>query len=158
VLLPSGQLNFQAALSTDHQTLKLLKTAPDQMTQQEYRDSNSGTKAFLDLHAPGNNDVAILQLVGASSAPLAFAGPETQVSPELNTALLSFPYGLSQPLALPKLTFVRAAVSASDISLDQPLNTGESGAPLLTPDGKVLALAEDAKQCVPADALRSLIP
>jgi len=43
------------------------------------------------------------------------------------------------------------------ITLDQPLNPGESGAPLLTPDGKVLGLAGGANECIPIGAIQNLI-
>ncbi len=157
VLLPDGKFDFQTASSTDQQTLKVLKTAPDQIKKENYRDPDSGTSATLDLDVSGSDDAALLQLSGASFMPLAVADPSVQTAQNLKTALLSFPYGLSQPLALPKLTFVKTTVTGSLITLDQPLNTGESGAPLLTPDGKVLALAGGAKECIPIAAIRSLI-
>jgi len=41
--------------------------------------------------------------------------------------------------------------------LDQPLNTGESGAPLLTTEGKVMAFAGGTNECVPVAAVRNLL-
>jgi len=157
VLLPDGKFDFQTAASTDRQTLKVLRTAPDQIKKQNYRDPDSGASATLDLDVTGSDDAALLQLSGAHFAPLEFADFTVQTSHDIKTALLSFPYGLSQPLAVPKLAFVKTTVAGSLITLDQSLNTGESGAPLLTPDGKVLAFAGGAKECIPIAAISSLI-
>ena len=157
VLLPDGTFNFQTAASTDQQTLKVLKTASDQITRQNYRDPDSGASAMLDLDASGSDDAALLQLSGAHFVPLAIANSTVQTGQDTKTALLSFPYGLSQPLAVPKLAFVKTTVAGSLIMLDQSLNTGESGAPLLTPEGKVLAFAGGAKECIPIAAISSLM-
>jgi hypothetical protein len=157
VLTLNGQLNFQTARSTDQQNLKVLSTPPDQMKEQDYKDPETGAEEKLSLNAPGEGDAAILQLSGGSFVPLAFADAGTQLSPDAKTALLSFPYGLSQPLAVPKLTFVKATVSGSFMTLDQPLNTGESGAPLLTAEGKVLAFAGGTNECIPVTAVRNLL-
>jgi trypsin-like peptidase len=157
VLLPDGKFDFQTAASTDRQTLKVLKTAPDQIKKQNYRDPESGASATLDLDAPGSDDAALLQLSGTRFVPLTIADPSVQSGQDNKTALLSFPYGLIQPIAVPKLTFVKTTVAGSLIMLDQPLNTGESGAPLLTTDGKVLAFAGGAKDCIPIAAIRNLL-
>jgi len=157
LLTLDGQLNFQTAHSTDQQNLKVLLTAPDQMKEQDFKDPDSGAEEKLSLNAPGEDDAAILQLSGGSFVPLAFADAGTQFSPDAKTALLSFPYGLSQPLAVPKITFVKATVSGTLMTLDQPLNTGESGAPLLTTEGKVMAFAGGTNECVPVAAVRNLL-
>jgi len=157
VLLPDGKFDFQTAASTDQRTLKILKTAPDQIKKQNYRDPDSGAGATLGLDLPGSDDAVLLQLSGTSFVPMAFADPSVQTAQDIKTALLSFPYGLSQPVALPKLTFVKTTRTESLITLDQPLNPGESGAPLLTPDGKVLGLAGGANECIPIGAIQSLI-
>ncbi|MGD0696559.1 MAG: serine protease [Terriglobia bacterium] len=155
VVSPDGGFNFQAARSSDQQTLKVLKTAPDQMTKQNYQDPDSDAAAVLDLHAEGANDLAVLQISGAGFQPLALADSPATAGGQ-PAALVSFPYGLSQPLAVPKLTFVKAP-TGTEISLDQPLNAGESGAPLMGPEGKVVALAGDAHECITAEALRRVI-
>ena len=157
VLTLDGQLNFQTAHSTDQQNLKVLSTTPDQPKEQDYKDADSGAEEKLSLNVAGEDDAALLQLTGGSFVPLAFADAGTQLSPDVKTALLSFPYGLSQPLAVPKLTFVTATVSGTLLTLDQPLNTGESGAPLLTMEGKVLAFAGGTHECVPVAAVRNLL-
>lgn len=88
---------------------------------------------------------------------MAIADSATGTGGDLNSALLSFPYGLSQPLAVPKLSFVTSKTSGPLIVLDQPVNTGESGSPLVTLDGKVLGFAGSGKDCIPISAIRSLI-
>jgi len=44
------------------------------------------------------------------------------------------------------------------VTLERSVNPGESGAPLLNADGKVLAIASGANYCVPIEAARQLIP
>lgn len=156
VLTLDGQLNFQMAHSTDQKNLKVVLTAPDQMKEQDYKDPDTGAEEKLSLGVEGGEDLARLQLTGGSFVPLAFVDAGTQTSPDAKTVLLSFPYGLSQPLAAPKITFVKATVSGPLLTLDQPLNTGESGAPLLTPEGKVLAIAGSANECISVAALPKL--
>jgi len=157
VIAPDGQLDFQTALSTDNQMLKLLKTAPDRMKKQEYQDPDSGERATLSLHAGGENDVAVLQVTGANFQPLVIANATAKPGPELKTALFGFPFGLSQAQANPQLRYVKATTEGSAVTLEIPLNPGESGAPLLTPEGKVLAFASSANQCIPIEAARTLI-
>jgi Trypsin-like peptidase domain len=158
VLSSDGQFNFQAALTTDQHTLKVLKTGPDEMKTQDYHDVESGTDATIELDAPGVGDAAVLQLSGTGFQPLALADPPAAADGgDVKTAMLSFPYGLSQPLAVPQVSFVKATPSGPSIVLDQPMNTGESGAPLVTVDGKVLAMAGSGKDCIPISAIRSLI-
>jgi S1-C subfamily serine protease len=158
VQAPDGQLNFPAALSTDAQTLRLLKTAPDRMQDQPYQDPDSGEQATLRLHAGGEGDVAVLQLSGTVFHPLALADSSAKPGPNAKTALYGFPFGLSQAQANPRPRFVNATSQGSIITLEHPLNPGESGAPLLTAEGKVLAFAGGANQCVPIEAARTVIP
>jgi Trypsin-like peptidase domain len=157
VLSPDGQFNFQSALTTDQNTLKVLKTASDETKAQDYHDVETGTDESIELDAPGADDAAVLQLSGSGFSPLAFADPAAEAGGDINAALLSFPYGLSQPLALPRLSFVKSTMSGPLMVLDQPVNTGESGAPLVTMEGKVLAFAGSGKDCIPISAIRNLI-
>lgn len=157
VISPEGQLDFQSALSTEKQTLKLLKTAADKTEKRDYQDPDSEEKAQLSLHAPGESDLAVLELVGVNSQPLAFADPNVKVSPELKTTLFGFPFGLSQALANPRPTAVKAEMQDPLIKLDHHFNAGEPGAPLLAPDGKVLAVAGGTDECIPIEKVRSLI-
>lgn len=152
VLGTDGQLNFQAAFSTDKQTLKVLKLAPDQFQNQEYHDPDSGANATLNLHVEGPGDAAVLEATGGPFQPLTLAGGSSPV------ALLGYPYGLSQPQARPQPLFVQAAPEGPLIALDRPLNPGEPGAPLVSADGKVVALTGGGKECIPIESVRSLLP
>lgn len=154
---PDGQLNYTTAFSTDNQSLKTLKTTPDKMQNQDYQDPDSGERASVSIHAGGESDVALLQLTGSGFKPLSLADATTKVEPALKTALFGFPFGVSQAQADPQLLFVKATSEGSLVSLDRQLNPGESGAPLLAPDGKVVALADSGNQCIPIEVARTLI-
>lgn len=158
LLGPDGQLSFQAAFGTEGQTLKLVKTPPDRMEKQQYQDPDSGERAEVSIHEGGTSDVALLQLAGTSFKPLAIAEASAQAGPQLATALFGFPYGLNHARANPQLVFVKATTEGPVIALEHTLNPGESGAPLLTPEGKVLAMASSANQCIPIEVARTLIP
>lgn len=158
VLAADGNLDPQSAFDSEKQTLRVLAMAPDRMEKQDYQDPDSGEKAELSLHAGGANDVAVLQLTGGSFQPLALAGPGDTPSPEAKIALFSFPYGLSRSQAVPSLFWVEAGAQGNLLSIDHALNPGESGAPLLTSEGKVVGLCTDASACVPVEAVRKLIP
>jgi len=155
VLSADGQLDFQAALSTDKRSLRIIKAAPDRMVEQQYQDPDSGRKVTLNLHSPGENDAALLQLAGIHLESLAVAEPAPALGPDLETALLGFPFGLSKTEAVPQPASVTASVEDSLITLDHALNPGESGAPLLTADGKVIAMAGGAHECIPIGAARA---
>ena len=157
VASPDERLNFQAALGTDHNALKLLRTAADKMEEREFQDPDSGAKSKLSVHAPGENDVALLQLVGRNVQPLSAADAAPKLGPELKTTLLGYPYGVSQAQANPQPVLVAASASGSLIAVDHELNPGEYGAPLLTPDGKVIAIAGGSHECIPIGASRSLV-
>lgn len=157
VVSPEGQIDFQAALTLEKQTLQVLKAAPDRMENREYQDPDSGEKAALSLHAAGENDVAVLQLHGDNFQSLALAEPSLPAGGALKTALVSFPFGLSQAQANPRLLWVKAFSQGSGLTLERPLNPGEAGAPLVTPEGKVVALC-GSSECVPVEAIRKQIP
>jgi hypothetical protein len=154
---PEGGLDFQMAASSEKGTLKLLKTAPDRMQKKDYQDPDSGEHATLELETEGENDLALLQLAGANFRPLAFADSIGQTSEAAPKALFGFPFGLDQSQADPRAVDVQATVENGVVTLERLLNPGESGAPLLSTDGKVLAIAGGAKQCVPIQAARKLI-
>ena len=158
VLGADGHPDFQAALSTEAQTIKVLKIASDRMEKQDYQDPDSGEKATLNLHAAGENDVAVLQVVGSSFQPLATAEPGAKVSADLEVALFGFPFGLSQVQADPKHIWLKATPEGTSIKLDRALNPGESGAPLVSPEGKALALCGGPSECTPLEMVRALIP
>jgi S1-C subfamily serine protease len=157
VLTPAGQPDLQTALSTENQKLKVVKTAPDQMENQEYQDPDSSESASLSLHASGQNDIAVLQLTGKEFVPLALAEAGTKPGSGMKTTLYSFPFGLNQKQAKPRPLEVKADAGGQLITLDRQLNPGESGAPLLTSEGKVLGLASGKNECIPIDLVRSQI-
>jgi len=158
ILASDGQFNFQTANTTENQTLQIVKTAPDRMEKQEYQDPDSGDKTTVNVHAAGENDIAVLQLVGGNAQPLVLSEPGVPLSPTTRTAFVSFPFGLSQSQADPKLEWVKATAQGTLLSLERQLNPGESGAPLVTPDGKIVALCSGASECVPAEMIRRQIP
>jgi Trypsin-like peptidase domain len=155
VLLADGQPDFQSALTEADQSLQILKTAPDHMGKTEYRDADSGESFTVSVVPDDENDWALLQLRGDRFQPLALAGPSDSAAP---ATLLAFPYGLSQSAAAPKLVDVKATRQGNLMALDEALDPGESGAPLVNADGKVLGLAGGSKQCIPIEILRALIP
>lgn len=156
VLAASGQLDSESALSTDKQTLRVLKTAPDRMESKDYRDPDSGASGTVTVHAAGENDLALLELTGGNFHPLVPADPVADLGHDPMAALLGFPFGLSQAENSLQLVFVTAARKESRIDLDHELNPGESGAPLLTLDGKVIGVGGGSNECVPVGASRSL--
>lgn len=155
---PDGGFDFQMAASSEKATLKLLKTAPDRMQKQDYQDPDTGVTTSLDLEAGGESDLAVLQLAGVNLTPLAFPDTTAETGEATKKALFGFPFGLNQPLADPRVMYVQAAIENGTVTLERPVNPGESGAPLLTADGKVLAIAGGANQCVLIQAARKLIP
>jgi hypothetical protein len=153
-----GRLDFQMAASSEKATLKLLRTAPDRTQKKDYQDPDSGERTTLDLEVEGESDLALLQLAGANLKPLAFADSPAQTSEATRKTLFGFPFGLDQSQADPRAASVQATTENGALTLERLLNPGESGAPLLTADGKVLAIASGANQCVPIQAARKLIP
>jgi hypothetical protein len=154
---PDGGLDFQMAASSEKATLKLLKTAPDRVQKKDYQDPDSGEHATLNLEIEGENDLALLQLAGANLKPLAFADSAVETNEATKKVLFGFPFALNQSQAEPQAVDVQATTGNGAITLERLLNPGESGAPLLTPEGKVLGIASGAKQCVPIQAARKLI-
>ena len=90
-------------------------------------------------------------------APLALAEAGTKPDAGMKTTLYGFPFGLNQKQAQPRPLEVKASTEGQLITLERQLNPGESGAPLLTPEGKVLALAGGKNECIPIDLVRSLL-
>jgi Trypsin-like peptidase domain len=158
VIGADGQPDLQAALSTEKQTLMILQTPPDQMTHQDYQDPDSAQQATLSLNAEGESDVALLQLTGTDFHPLAFLDsvPDLTTNPQL--VLCSYPFGTSQPQTVPRLLGVRLELHEGVTVMDHQVDSGESGAPLLNADGKVVAMAASAHQCIPIQAARKLVP
>ncbi len=158
VMTADGQPDFQSALSTDKQSLKILQEPADEMVQQDYQDPDSAEKATLHLHAEGLSDLALLQLTGTDFQPLAFADPAAGLAANPKLVLCSYPFGISQPQIAPRLLSVQVTPEGSTLKMEHKADLGESGAPLLDADGKVVAMATSVNECVPIQAARKLIP
>jgi hypothetical protein len=157
VLAVDGQPDFQSAFSTEKQTLKVLLTPPDQMAQQDYQDPDSAERATLRLHAEGESDLALLQLKGTGFHPLSLADSSADTThPKL--VLCSYPFGVNQPQTDPRLLSVKVELQGAAVVMEHQVDPGESGAPLLSADGKVVALAASANRCIPIQVARKLIP
>jgi len=157
VMGADGQPNYQSALSTEKQSLKILQVPPDELAPQDYQDPDSGEKATLHLHSEGASDLALLQVVGTAFQPLAIL--DTAVGPATSKRVLcSYPFGLSQAQISPRLLSVSVTLRGDSATMDHKVDPGESGAPLLDADGKVTALAASANQCIPIQVARKLIP
>jgi S1-C subfamily serine protease len=127
------------------------------MIAQDYHDPDSDRKATLHVHAEGPADVAVLQLQGTGFRPLSFAAP----SPALDDAkavLCSYPFGISQAQVTPRLLSVVVSPQGNMVRMEHTLDPGESGAPLLNADGRVVAVATSADQDIPIQAAQKLIP
>ena len=131
---------------------------PDEMARVDYQDSDSGEKATLHLHAEGLSDLALLQLTGTSFQPLSFADPAVGLPADSKLILCSYPFGASQPQSTPHLLSVQACPQGGAVKIGHKLDPGESGAPLLNADGKVVALATSTDQGIPIQVLQELIP
>ena len=153
-----GALDLQSALTTEKQTLKVLRTAPDRFVKEEYQDPDSGEKVTLDLHARGENDIAVLQATGANFQQLDFAGADFNLDSTSNLTLMGFPFGSSQEQATPKSVPVSAKTQGEIVVLNQTLNPGQSGAPLVAGEGKVVAMCSEPNQCIQVESLRKFNP
>ncbi len=158
VIAADGQPDFQSALSTEKQSLKILQAPPDEMVPQDYQDPDSGEKATLHLHAEGLGDLALLQITGTGFQPLSFPDPAASLAAGSKLVLCSYPFGISQPQIAPRLLSVQATLQGNTVNMEHKLDPGESGAPLLNADGKVVALATSASHGVPIQVARKLIP
>ncbi len=152
-----GTPDLAAGLSTEKHTLQVLQTSPDTFVKSEYQDPDSNEKANLDLHAGGESDWAILKLTGEKFQPLELAADAT-VGEGAKLSLLGFPYGLSQPKASPKPEEVEVGKGEGSISLTRSLHPGQAGAPLVTPEGKAVALCSEPALCISVSILAKLAP
>lgn len=158
VMGADGQPDFQSALSTEKQSLKILHMPPDEMSQQDYQDPDSQERATLNLHAEGLSDLAVLQLTGTGFQPLSLPDPGANPAADARLVLCSYPFGMSQPLVVPHLLSVQVTRQGDTLNLGHRADPGEFGAPLLDSDGKVVALATSGNQCIPIQVARRLIP
>ncbi len=157
ILGGDGTPDFATASSTENQTLQVVKTSPDKFEKQDYQEPDAAEKATLDIHAGGESDVAVLKLTGEKFQPLELAaGPPSGAGSKLS--LLGFPYGLSQPQAAPKPEEFEVAAGGTGLTLSRTLSPGQSGAPLVTPEGKVAALCAEPSRCISPEFLSKLVP
>ena len=154
----NGQPNMTSALSTDLKSVKLLRTASDDMIQQDYPDPDSGQKVSLHIHSQGLADVALLQLSGPSFQPLTLPASKAVLPAESSLVLCSYPFGISQPQLTPRLQSVQVSMLGNLMKMDHPVDPGESGAPLLNAAGQVVALATSETQDIPIQVAQKLIP
>jgi hypothetical protein len=138
--------------------VKLLRAAPDETVQQDYLDLNSRKRVTLHLYAEGLSDVALLQLNGTDFQPLSLPDLTSIFTPDSSPVLCSYPFGISQPQATPRLLSVPASLQGSLVKMEHNLDPGESGAPLLNADGKVVGLATSGNQAIPIQVAQKLIP
>jgi hypothetical protein len=158
VMSADGQPNLQSALSIEKQSLKILQMPPDEMVQQDYQDPDSGEKTTLHLHGAGLSDLAVLQLTGTGFQPLALPDPTASPAPNPKLVLCSYPLGFSQPQITPRLLSVQVTPQGSTLKMEHKADPGDSGAPLLDADGKVVAMAASENQCIPIQVAQKLLP
>ncbi|MGH8247481.1 MAG: S1 family peptidase, partial [Gammaproteobacteria bacterium] len=157
VLSSEGEPDCANALSTAKRTLQVVKKAPDRMEKREFMDPDTGERATVPVHVAGENDLAILKVAGENTPPLALADPGLQPGADVKTALVGYPFGLSRRQAVPQPVLVKVARIGALYRLKRRIEPGEAGAPLVTLDGKVLAIAGGADECIPIDAARPLV-
>jgi S1-C subfamily serine protease len=153
-----GQPDLASALSIDHQSLKILRMAPDEMVRQDYLDPDSGQRVTLHLHGEGLSDAAVLQITGTSFRPLSLPDPASSPVANSTLVLCSYPFGISQPQTTPRLLSVQVSPEGNLMKMEHNLDPGESGAPLLNTEGKVVALATSGTQDIPIQVAQTLIP
>jgi hypothetical protein len=153
-----SQPDLQSALSTEKQTLKVLRMPPDQMTQQDYEDPDSAGRATLHLHAEGESDLALLQVSGTGFHPLSLPKSAVNLASGTQLVLGSYPYGVNQPQTDPRLLTVKAGLEGTALIMDHAVDPGETGAPLLNAAAEVVALAASGNQCISIQVARKLIP
>ncbi len=159
VMTVKGELDLTDALSTSRHTLELWKLPADLMEPKPAAGS-SNPPEIINVHAEGANDLAWLKIVGESSTvtPLLPTGEGATPS---SATLLGFPFGTDQEQAKVQQVDVTlesrpSAGTAGLVRLARALDPGESGGPLLTADGKLIAVCPGPKTCVPmAAALRA---
>ena len=157
IISANGQPDLEGAFSSEKKTLEVIKTARDQVEDRDYRDPDTGEEAKLTLHMEGEGDVALLRLSGGKFEPLALADPAAQPAADEKTALLGFPFALSRTEAEAQPLWVQASWKGSSIALDHTMDPGESGAPLVSADAKVLGLSGGGNECIPVKALQDLV-
>lgn len=145
VVAPNGELDMTAALSNEQRTLELWKVPADVM---EAEAASAGGNP-LRTHAEGANDLAMLKIVGQPN-PVAPLVPAGQGAAPTSATLLGFSFGIDRAAA--KLQQVQVTIdtggAAGSVRLTRALAPGESGSPLVTADGKVIAVCGGPQACV----------
>jgi hypothetical protein len=160
VMTAKGELDLTEALTTDRHTLELWKLPADLM-EPKTAASGANPAEMPSVHADGANDLALLKIVGQATTATPLASASDGETPS-SAVLLGFPFGTDQERARLQQGNVTlepppGAGSPDLVRLARELNPGESGGPLVSADGKVIAVCAGSKTCVPmATALRSL--
>ena len=152
-----GMPDPTSGLNSEKKTLEVLTMSPDEFEKKAYQDPDTGEKAMLDVHVGGEHDLAVLKLTGEKFLPLELA-PDSSVAAGAKLSLLGFPFGISQTQAKPKVEDVQVARADGGLSLNRTLNPGEPGAPLVTPEGEVVALCSEPDVCIYSSILAKLAP
>ena len=157
VLDEGRQLQRLTAHSLTEGTLRLLSLGRDRMVKVHYRDEETEEEAEISVHVTGEADLAVLQVGGKVFAPLIPTTDGEGLPPGASAAVYGFPFGASQSISQPRPATVKVSEDGTLFSLDRELNPGEYGAPVLTPDGRVLAIATGGKICVPIRLAQSIL-
>ena len=153
-----GLPDLTSWFSDQNKTLQIIKTSPDKLEMVDYHDRDSGEKASIHVHVAEENNLAVLKLKGDKFKSLVLAEPTAASGEKSVLTILAYPYGLSQTEAEPKLIAVEVAREGRGCTLGKQLLPGESGAPLVDADGKVVALAAGGNVCIPVETIRSSLP
>ena len=159
VLNAKGELDLKRALSNNRHRLELWKLPADVMEQKPAGGANPAE--LVSLHAEGANDLALLKIIGQANPTTPLAAASEGETPASAT-LLGFPYGTHQERAALQQSSVKVetpppGISTGLIRLARELNPGESGAPMVTADGKVIAICAGPGTCVPLTAALRLL-
>ena len=157
VLDEQRQLRRLTGHSLTEGTLRVLSLGRDRMVKVLYQDEDTEEKAEISLHVGGEADLAVLQLGGRNFAPLIPVAGEGELSPDAPVSLYGFPFGASQSISKPHPASVKVSRDGKLLTLDRQLNPGEFGAPLLTPEGRVLCIATGGRICVPIQLAQNIL-
>jgi Trypsin-like peptidase domain len=152
-----GEVATDEVTSTANGNLKVQKMPTDVMERVDYVEGDSGKSISVEIHSATENNLVVLQASGSSFQPLTLNSAAV-TGPAQNVTLLSFPFCLNQQLAIPQVIPVRLHVDSAGSRLDNSLNPGELGAPLVNSAGSVLGIAAGGRDVIPIDKVRKLLP
>ena len=159
VLDAKGELNLTNALSNIRHRLELWKIPADVMELKPAGGANPAE--MVSVHAEGASDLAWLKIISPVNAVTPLPPASQGETPTVAT-LMGFPFGTNQERASLQQATVTfephpPADSPDLVRLARSVIPGESGGPMVTADGKVIAICGGPKTCIPfAAALRSL--